>query len=80
MSGIFVRVSAGVNRNGLQYGGVIKGPYYSKRTYVLRHETMQYLDDLYQCGYGNKSEIINRAVAVYYALRMGTADDLGKNR
>lgn len=49
-------------------------PYYSKRTYVIRQETIQYLDILHQCGYGTKSEIMNKAMEVYYALSMSVAD------
>lgn len=59
----------------LQHGGVIMAPpYYSKRTYVIRQETLQYLDILHQCGYGTKSEIMNKAMEVYYTLNMNIAN------
>lgn len=67
----FFRECAGL----LQHGGVIMAPpYYSKRTYVIRQETLQYLDTLHQCGYGTKSEIMNKAMEVYYTLNMNIAN------
>lgn len=59
----------------LQHGGILMAPpYYSKRTYVIRQETLRYLDILHQCGYGTKSEIMNKAMEVYYTLSMNVAD------
>ena len=49
-------------------------PYYSKRTYIIRRETLQYLDTLHQCGYGTRSEIVNKAMEVYYTLSMDLAN------
>ena len=65
----------------LQHGGILMAPpYYSKRTYVIRQETLQYLDILHQCGYGTKSEIMNKAMEVYYTLSMNVADGRKEDR
>ena len=49
-------------------------PYYSKRSYIIRRETLQYLNTLHQCGYGTRSEIVNKAMEVYYTLSMDLAN------